>query len=62
MLPMEKVRMVWREDSFNSQQQPQASFRLQDRWRANTHLPAVINFRFVCRCGRWFSVQFAVTT
>ncbi len=44
MLPMEKVRITWRDDRFDQQQ-----FKLQDHWKSNTHLPSAITFQFTCR-------------
>ncbi len=54
LLPMEKVKLVWRGDDLASLRAP---FQLQDRWRSNSHLPSTINFRFTCRYVHTFSVE-----
>ena len=44
MLPMEKIRMVWKRRT-----QPLSSdFKLLDHWKSNTHLPALVPFQFTC--------------
>ena len=48
MLPMEKVRLVWKGYKFATSQSEQPLFQLQDWWRSNTHLPATVTFRFAC--------------
>ncbi len=54
MLPMEKVRLVWKGDRFQEGSGGEAgvgygnAFWLHERWQSNTHLPSKARFTFAC--------------
>ena len=48
MLPIEKIRIVWRDPAGGSYMK---KFSLGERWKSNVHLPNKVSFKLVCESG-----------